>query len=71
MGEKITSFDVFRKEYQTCVTYGDLDRLVKILSKDETDQLIEAMKLVNVTTGLDMRQEAVLNTLETHKKYHG
>lgn len=54
--------DQFRKEYKQLETWGDANRLLRKMNKDQLKVFIESHEQVNKLTGLDMRQEFILGS---------
>ena len=54
----------FKENYEVAKTYGDLGELIDDLSDNAIHEMIGAMVAVADTTGLDMKQGALLITLK-------
>ena len=53
----------FKEAYNKAKTWADLDRVLDNTSESDLRKMRDAMKLVDCTTGLDMRQEFLLGCL--------
>ena len=55
----------FKEMYDAAKTYGEIDKSIETLSDNAMHEMIGSMMVVASTTGLDMKQEAVLTMLKT------
>jgi len=59
----------FKELYTKSRTYGDLDRVIDTMSDNALIEMRNSMKIVQDTTGLDMKQETLLMMVTTKLNY--
>jgi hypothetical protein len=59
----------FKDLYTKAITYKDMDKAIETLSDNAIYEMIGCMKAVDDTTGLDLKQSALLVMMQTMMKY--
>ena len=62
--------DSFLQAYRKAKTWADLDKVYQALSIDSQKDLINALEMVKSYTGLDMRQDFLLNCMKSYVRYN-
>ena len=63
--------ETFKTAYSKAKTWGDLDNAIKeTLTPSKMISLRDSLRIVKISTGLDMRQDFFLGILESYIKYN-